>query len=78
MTQKRLTIAAEAAAVIADLIRVFSPPLCIHLLKAVSVMTHRRVTRRHFPPLLSLFEADTRMGHRHTPLPLTNTSLSLS
>lgn len=32
MTQNRLTITAEAAAVFADLIRVFFPPLCIHLL----------------------------------------------
>lgn len=32
MTQNRLTITAEAAAVSADLIRVFPPPLCIHLL----------------------------------------------
>lgn len=39
-------------------------------------MTHRWVTRRHFPPLLSLFKADTRMGHRHTPLPLSKTPAS--
>lgn len=32
-------------------------------------MTHRCVTRRHFPPLLSLSEADTRMGQTH---PLTS------
>lgn len=42
--------------------------------RAVSRMTLRCVTRRHFPPLLTLSEADTRMGHRHTPLPRSNTS----
>lgn len=57
----------------------FSPLPSVYIYSwAVSVMTHRWVTRRHFPPLLRLFEADTRMGHRHTPLPLTNTSPSLS
>lgn len=48
------------------LLRVFS---VYHCSKAVCELTHRRVSRRHFPPLLRLLKADTRMGHGHTPSP---------
>lgn len=44
----------------------FSADICSN---AVCEVTHRRVSRRHFPPLLRLWEADTRMGHGHTPSP---------
>lgn len=64
-TQRRWTITAGALRS-ADRIPSFPVDICS---KAVCELTHRRVTRRHFPPLLRLLKADTRMGHGHTPSP---------
>lgn len=64
-TQRRWTITAGALRS-ADQIPSFPVDICS---KAVCELTHRRVTRRHFPPLLRLLKADTRMGHGHTPSP---------